>query len=432
MSKILAVAGLTFRTAVRSRVLALLVALIVASVLWLPFIIKSDGTAEGMVHLYLHYALGWTVILISMTTLWAGAGSFSQEVESRQIHLVATKPARVFHLWAGKWLGLLWINAVLLGLAGLLVYSMLGWTVRSSGLSESERAKLSEEILIARRSVPVEPDTPRILDVDSYGPAHAGRVGTGPGGSLSWRFQVPARLRPDDTILVQYHFASSRITDTAPIKMLWMAGPEDDPKRHAVSVSSAPNISHIFSIPAGLADSAGEARLTYLNVEQERPSYVLFSENDGVQLRVREGGFEMNYLRALLVLFARLSFFSALGLAAGALFSFPVSIFLVLAFLFMTGFTRFIETVVATGLQAMPELWGAETVLLLEPVLQKMFAMMNMLMPPLWRYDPFDALATGGLVSWHLVGSAFLVFTCAYSGVLAVSSGWLFSRREFA
>ncbi len=430
MNRIIAIALLTFRNAVRSRVLAMLAAAVVIIILWLPFVIKGDGAPSSTVRLYLNYALGSAVVLLSISALWTGADAFSREVESRRIQLVTTKPVRILQIWAGKWLGLMLMNALLLGIAGSLTYGILRWITRPSVLSGSERAALAGEVFCARTGVPCIPD-PALLPVDvKDGIVPGGRVGAGPGGELTWFFTVPDGVRPGEQAQLQYRFVSSRGADTLPSKMIWKIGSDDDPARHVAEVSSSPGITHRLLIPYDAAPPGSTARVTLINAELERPGFMVFSAANGVQVLLRAGGFEMNYLRAMIVILARLSFFSSLGLAAGAVFSFPVAVFASFAFLFATGFSRFIETIAGAGLSSMPELRGSEAVVFFDPLIQGVFTVMNWIMPPLWRFDPFELLAYGSMVSWRFTGLALLIFAGIYSAAPALLSAWLFRRRE--
>ncbi len=430
MNRVVAIALLTFRNAVRSRVLALLATAVVIVILWLPFVIKGDGTPAGTVRLYLHYALGSAVVLLSMSALWTGADAFSREVETRRIHLVVTKPVNVLQMWLGKWLGLMLMNALVVGIAGMLTYGILRWITRPSILPESQWIALNEEIFCARSGGAGEPD-PALLPVDN-GPNEIlkGRIGVGPGGELAWRFKLPDAMRSGEAVQVEYHFITSRIADTAPCKSLWKIGSDDHPDRYVVEMSSAPRIVHKINIPPDVAQPGAALRITFVNSELERPGFIVFSTDDGVRVLFREGGFEMNYLRALLVVMARLSFFSSLGLAAGAIFSFPVAVFVAFGFLFATAFNRFIEAVAAAGLSSMPELRGSEVVVFLDPLLRRIFLLANWIMPPLWQFDPFELLASGSMVSWRFAGSAILIFVGVYTAAPALLSAWLFRRRE--
>ncbi len=430
MNKVIAIALLTFRNTVRSRLLALLAAAVVIIILWLPFVIKGDGTPSSAVRLYLHYALSSAVVLLSISALWTGADAFSREVETRRIQLVTTKPVKILQIWGGKWLGLMLMNALLLGIAGSLTYGILRWITRPAALSASGRSTLAAEVFCARTSVPCILDPSVLSDDSKAGLVQGGRLGVGPGGELTWFFTMPDSVRPGEQAQLQYHFVSSRVADTLPSRITWKIGPENDPARHEVEASSAPGVTQRLAVPPDFARPGSTIRITLVNSELERPGFMVFSAADGVQMLLRTGGFEMNYLRAMLVILARLSFFSSLGLAAGAVFSFPVAVFASFAFLFATGFSRFIETIAAAGQSSMPELRGSEAVVFFDPVVQGMFKVMSWIMPPIWRFDPFELLAYGSMVSWRFTGLAVLVFAGIYTAAPALLGAWLFRRRE--
>ena len=198
LSKILAISGLTLRTAIRSRVFGLLIAMVVICIAGLPLVIKSDGTAAGQTQLFMHYAFGLTMTLLSIAAAWSAAGAISLEVAGRQMHVLVTKPVHAAEIWLGKWLGLMTINLVMLGLAGGLIYGLLRWTTRNAVLSADDQVSLREEILTAHSLV--APEQP----VSKPAPSGAGRTlsAVPPDGTQSWIFRVPEHVRPGDALFL--------------------------------------------------------------------------------------------------------------------------------------------------------------------------------------------------------------------------------------
>jgi len=430
MKKTLAIASLTLRTAVRSRVFAVLVVLVLICITGLPFILKSDGTLTGIVQLYLHYALGLTMALLSIAAVWAGCGAFSLEVESHEIQLLVTKPVWSVQLWLGKWLGLMAMNAVLLGLAGTLVYGMLRWSMRPARLTSEEQRELYEEILVARKEL--LPEFRRSKSDSSLpGATQESRVVVPPGGKHQWRFKIPARLVTGDAVFLKFRFVTSRVNDSSPVTGMWTIGPGSDSGRVQILKASEPNAAHQLKIPASAVIPGQVLSIAYSNIDSVKPVSILFSAKGGVKLLLRQGGFVMNYARALMVLLARLSFFSALGLAAGALFSFPVAVFTSFAFLISSWISRFIERVAVTGLSGV---FGSSpagsAAVVWQHITQYLFVFMNLILPPLSRFEPLSLLQAGTFISWSFVGKAFVIFIVAYTGILGLISAWLFSRRE--
>ena len=119
----------------------------------LPLMIKSDGTAKGMVQLVLTYTLGATTALLGISSLWMGCGTLAREIEDNVIQMVAVKPIARWQIWFGKWMGIMLLNAALLIPTGLTIYFLIESRSRSEELSQSEQDKLRNEVLVSRSEV---------------------------------------------------------------------------------------------------------------------------------------------------------------------------------------------------------------------------------------------------------------------------------------
>ncbi|MBN1557694.1 MAG: ABC transporter permease, partial [Lentisphaerae bacterium] len=272
-----AIALLTLRAAVRSRLVAALIVLLLATAAGLPLTLEGDGTAAGRVRILVVYTLGAGGFLLGVATLWAACGAVAQDIEARTLRLTAVKPVRAFEIWLGKWLGLVGLNALLLGAAGGMVYGMLQWHLLAGGLTAPDRRELDRDILVARREVrPLSvPDDPAVAC----------------GGRASWVFDVPRRGAAD-TVL------QFRVRPFGPGGRAawgrWEAGPPDGPAR--ASHETEPFGQGVFrlalapDVPAG----GGVVRVTYVNGGEARSAPVLFDRDGGVMLLVRAGTFGGN------------------------------------------------------------------------------------------------------------------------------------------
>ncbi|MCX6991981.1 MAG: hypothetical protein NT011_02440 [Kiritimatiellaeota bacterium] len=422
LSKIIAISGLTLRTAMRSRVFALLIAMVVICIAGLPLMIKSDGTAAGQTQLFIHYAFGLTMTLLSIAAAWSAAGAISLEVAGRQMHVLVTKPVHAAEIWLGKWLGLMTINLIMLGLAGGLIYGLLRWTTRNAVLSADDQVSLREEILTAHSLIAPEQTVSK--------PAPPGGAGqtlsaVPPGETQSWTFRVPERTSPGNALFLQFQFATSRLERQMPVTGLWLINADDSTKPYRTLGSYTPHVGHALKLPPVAPGQL--LTVTYKNVETAEPATVLFAANTGAQLLIRESGFESNFIRALLLVLARLAFFSALGLTVGALFSFPVAVFTAFAFLFITGLSGWIGT---EALMAEVDLSPAWLAGLLNAATYGIIQLANFVTPPLARFEPLSFLPTGAFIPWALVGTAWGILAIGYGGTLAVLGFWMFSRRE--
>ena len=421
LTRILAISGLTLRTAIRSRVFALLIAMVMICIAGLPLVIKSDGTAAGQSQLFMHYAFGLTVFLLSIAAAWSAAGAVSLEVSGRQMHVLVTKPVHAFVIWLGKWLGLMTINLVMLGLAGGLMYGLLRWTTRGAVLSADDQTSLREEVLTAHSLVTSE------QPAENPVPSGVGRalLAVPPAGTQSWSFRVPERVGAGEALFLQFSFATSRIERQMPVAGLWLINSDDAAVSQRVQGIYTPHVSHALKLSP--AKPGRRLTVTYKNVETAEPATVLFAADTGARLLIRESSFESNFIRALLLALARLAFFTALGLTAGALFSFPVAVFTAFAFLFITGLSGWIgvESLMAEG--GLSPGWLAD---LLNVATRGIMQAAYLVTPPLARFEPLNFLPVGAFIPWVLVGEAWGMLALVYGGTLAVSGIWMFSRRE--
>src|SRR5437899_5710939 len=127
MQRLLAIAGLTWKAALRFRLFLVIAVLLLGSVVALPLLIKDDGTARGFTQILLTYTLSTITALLGISTLWLACGTLARDIEECQMQVVAVKPIARWQIWLGKWLGLMSLNAALLALSGSSVYGLLQW-----------------------------------------------------------------------------------------------------------------------------------------------------------------------------------------------------------------------------------------------------------------------------------------------------------------
>src|SRR5207245_5833575 len=95
-------------------------------------------------------------------------------------------------------------------------------------------------------------------------------------------------------------------------------------------MSLAPDTFHEFEIPPNLFDENGVLTITFGNPNN---TALLFPLEDGLEVLYRQGGFGLNFVRGLGIIFCWMALLAALGLASASFLSFPVAAFLSLAVL---------------------------------------------------------------------------------------------------
>jgi hypothetical protein len=441
---------MTVRSAMRSRMVMVLLSLLVLAIIGIPLTVKGDGTLSGHVQLLLTYTLGFATLILAVETIWVGCAAVSSDVQDRQMQMVTTKPVNSLQIWFGKWLGILVLNALLLTFAGLVTYGLLRWTTQPGKLTDQEQYQLREQILVARRQV-----LPAALDVDE--PARqiveerkaAGalppdvpletvyeavkerllvQANTVPSGvKRRWIFRLSKGAKPNRTMFLRYKLTTSEGSGGSATG-IWLSGPEADAGASKIGVTSASGGVYTIPIPETAVGPDNEIVIEYANINPT-PITVFFPLDDSVQLLVYEDSFEWNYLRALLVVFCQLAFLGAVGLAAGSVFSMPVAAFTSAWIVLLIGIGDHLQ--VMAGKDAFFTRHGSVA----EPgvpdmIFRGLFKALSSFVQPLQGPNPLELLSVGQLVNWALVAGTFLIKVGIYSVLLAMLSSWVLSRRE--
>ena len=455
MRRILAIAILTVRHAVRSRGFAALLALLLLCLFGIPRTITGDGTLRGYVTVLLNYTLGFAVVLLATATAWSGCAAAATEIADRRIHLLAVKPVHRWQIWLGHWLGIVALDAAILAVVGLAAWGCLRWAVRPARLTPAERRLAADDIFTARRVVPpvlgLDDERLRrfVAELRRRGefpaelpPAQAlaavrARLATEaltvPAGHMRrWVFRVPPNLRQAPELTLRWRYASAHENDAGHLRLTWIAGPPDATNRTSCTVTGYPNLAQETRLPGSALAPDGTLTLDVVNADTQAPQAIVFYADDGLELLIPAGGFAANCLRALLVVWCFLALLAALGETAGCVFSLPVAAFLVLAAMIVMAFSHYIATVVSTGIFFVPHDRPMPTPTTLDRLTLALFDGLDFFVRPLTGFDPLGLLAQGRVVPWAAVGRAFLFFVVTGGGAVFAVGALLFNRRELA
>lgn len=461
MTRILAIARLAIAGAVRSRVVVSLLGLLLLSLIGLPLTIRSDGTVTGHIYILLSYSLGAVTAILSVATLWAGSAAIAVEIADRQAQLLLTKPVHRLQVWLGKWLGLVALNAVLLGLAGAVVYGMLRWTTR--GLSGDEAARLRQTVLVARSSVaPLTDEVDAVTDrnlgqlvaggqLPGDADLHAARASlrqgllrsffsVGPGQSRTWRFPSAAAAADAQPALLRYRFSASSI---GPVRVTgrWSFRHADGNTFFETEQPATSEQPGSLVLPPD-SRAGGMLQVTFAHQPEEGVT-LFFDPEDGIRWEPYATSFEVNYLRALFLVWLRLAFLAALGIATGALFSTPVALFTAFALLLLMQFggyadelaqrkVLFPETAVVAHAGHSHSVVHEGEPRLIDHAFHWLFRAMALVLRPLDEENPLEALAGGRVLPLSSLVYALLVQVVLYGGLLALATSWILAHREVA
>ena len=455
MQRIFAIAGLTWKAALRFKLFLVIAALLILAVVGLPLVIKDDGTARGFTQIILTYTLSAITALLGLSTLWLSCGTLARDIEECQIQVVATKPIARWQIWLGKWLGIVTLNAVLLGISGGCVFGLLQW--RAGKLPAAEQKILREQILVARgsakeadntvaieaaaeqilqarlKSSPVETvDVPEVRKQIREGVRYDSQL-VPPSYQRTWQIDLgfaknSLRGKP---LQLRVKFNSANNSSAGTFVALWQIGAQDSAHLTRLEpMSLAPDTFHEFEIPADLFDEKGMLTITFFNPNDIA---LLFPLDEGMEVLYRQGGFALNFARGLAIIFCWMALLAALGLAAASLLSFPVATFFALAMLlvvFSSG--SLAESVESGSVAAGNEETGQRGHSIMDIALIPAFKGVLAVVSLAKNFSPIDALSTGRSITWTELGLAFAQIVLLLGGIFAAAGMIIFTRRELA
>ena len=455
MTKILSIALVSLRAAVRSRLVGSLVAVLLVAIVGLGLSVKGDGTLSGQMRILLCYTLGLSTLLLGIATLWTACGGISEEIKDKHIQLLVVKPVHRSQIWLGKWLALVLLNAALLALAGIAVYAVLQVKVRAAGAAPADRLALYEEILTARRSLspraePVDDEVRKRLALMEQQHAisdrtsrrevyvslekrvRAERSTVPPGGAKQWIFDIPRGFAQGPnaacSLRVRLYPVSRSMT---PLKGRWTVGRPGDPPSFSHSMEARLESAYCFTVPPSAFRSGQPAVVQFENDEGRESRTLVLDPEQNVELLSKESSFEMNLVRALLILLGHLSLLAALGLAASTVFSFPVATFVAAAIMIVSLFGHYMAATAGTPKHEHEHDESAQPSLL-TVVSERIMERLVVVIEPVVRTDPLDPLSDGVLVSWSFTGQAAVILFVAYPAVLFLVGAYCLKRRELA
>jgi hypothetical protein len=455
MQRILAIAWLTWKAALRFKLFLVIAALLILAVVGLPLVIKDDGTARGFTQIILTYTLSAITALLGLSTLWLSCGTLARDIEECQIQVVATKPIARWQIWLGKWLGIILLDAVLLAISGACVFGLLQW--RATKLPAAEQKVLRAQILVARGTAreqnydaQIDSETERVLqnrlqsspvttaDLPEVRREIREQVKADfqlvpPGYTRQWQIDLSAEKNSlrDQPLQLRIKFNSANHNTSSTYTGYWQVG--DPGTQHiwqSAPMSLAADTFHEFEIPANLLDAKGVLNIVFFNANA---TALLFPLEDGVQVLFPQGGFALNFARGLGIIFCWLAALAALGLMAASFLSFPVAAFFSLALLTVGLSSGTLSDAIDSGSVATGNAEtgvaghsGADIILI--PFFKGILAVVQLA----GNFSPIDALSTGRSIPWLELGAAFAQIVLLIGGILALFGMFFFSRRELA
>ena len=455
-----AIIKITFKSALRSHIFQLLLAVLALCVVFIPTTISGDGTAHGFIQISLKYSLAAAVFVLSLSSIWLSCQVMSRDVENYELHMVVSKPASRLVIWLAKWLGVCMIHLILLFTAAAVIYFSVIWQYRSRKFSKIEKERIDNEVLVGRRVfMPELPDIDMIakevlkkekaraeelgLDFDPEKAYKACKVKVTasfseilPGNMRVWLYKG---LPSDETrpLYLSYRFYVNKV-DSSKQRLshgMWGYGiPQyieqkkkdgDAPKKKFTGFAPAMDYSRrqfmtgVFneiSLPPGLISPKGEVQVAFVNADIKNAPFFT-QKGDGPKLLLKVSSFGENYFRGVFVLSLQLIILAGLGCAAAAILSMPTAVFVVVSYLLFGSVASYmVGNDYISGAGDVIAYWVGK-ILLLGVI-------------PMQNFEVTNYIANGELIEFTLIGKLFLQYFVLRALPLFLLGMYLYRRRE--
>ncbi len=442
-----AIVNLTIRNALRSHIFQLLLALLLVCVIAIPNTIAGDGTAQGYIQISLKYSLAAVSFMLSLSAVWLGCFSMTQDVESYQLHLVVTKPVSRLVIWLAKWTGVSLVHVVLLLLAAVSIYFTVMWQYSRQDFDVAERERIAQEVLVGRRVF--RPDTGELrAEIDQATEKKKrefSRVGEEVGTGEIMELQRMLLARSQEVAYRQtkrWDYSGLPADYNGPVFLRFRvyvakASSEDQRLTHGQwtyftvnrEYESVSNVNETAKLAGysfvrdpqpveqilggnfiekelrgNFVSPDGTVRLEYTNFDNfyatgdsVEHANQFFQRADGPRLMIAVSGFASNYFRAVLVLVMQILIFAGLGCAAASFLSLPTAIFVVVSYLLFGSF--------ATYMVGTPFFSGAG-----DYIGYFVGKALLLVVIPMQNFEVTQYVSTGELVEFSLIGRLFLSY----------------------
>lgn len=489
--QVFAVAHTVVKEASRSWIsLAFIVILLILLPL-LPLMLDGEDPLRYRVQTLLAQSSGLTFVAAACMTLFLSCGTVAFEIRDRQIWQLVSKPLNRFSYLAGKWLGVMVINLILLVIAGLCTFfnvQQLRMQPVAAGLEgQLDVMQMQDQVLTARLSS--FPDFPKLDSGDMV--RRIDQVITND-PELSQLEVVPrsARRRIARDLLQQfdseqrsippmvegglntklyrfkefepgqphnvctYHFSglgpARGLTATLTLRYRFYILANDEHQRFnaafyfngdqstAVPVEYVPTMSHTLPLPSSLIRDDGTLTVSVVNFNRAPPGGPVRGEinfdADGLEVIYRAGTFEGNFFRAVLMHWVRLAFLSAIGICLATFLSFPVACLFAFTIFIAGALGPFLATSLETYYPPVTATmdWGDLGLVIqwaFQWMVKSIAQLLVFMLQGFGEYKPTQMLVEGRLIPWTQLGMALAKLGGLWSGP-AMLIGYLVIRSR--
>ncbi len=483
---VLGVARTLLDEAVRLKAVGVLLVMLFILVPCIPLLIDPAERLTYRVQQFLTYSLIGVTTLLSLLTIVVAVTTITRELEKRQIFLTMSKPVSRGHYLLGKWLGMAVLNALLVAVCGVAIYTFTLLLAKQPAMNEVDARELQEQVLVARQVVRPYPQDP-----DQLSKAFSDRLAT-------LRTQEPELYgKPDDPesalrkeardaiqkqVMTAWYAISPRSSQTyvfhglTPAKqsaqtvqfrlkpksaglakddVIYLALRYNNRNDRVMTRKIGDGKYHVIEVPTDMIDEQGDLSIEIYNPPREQidggtATTINFNTTDGLQLLYRVDTFEANLTRAMTLLWLRLCFLGMLALTTGTFLGFPVAALLATLICVAASGSSFLNESLSEyasfpkaavplwdrlmfiprgffGFLKQGEFWQA-----FKLIVALIGSSFMKLVPGFSEFSPTQSISYGLYLPYSLVGQAALWLGVIWTGATGLVAWLIFRVRELA
>jgi len=482
---VLAVARNVLAEAVRMKISLVFIVMLIFGLAAVPMLLNEGTPLRYRMQAFLQYGTAGAFWVTAVLTILLSAATINFEQRDRIIWQTVTKPVAAWKYLLGKWLGVIALNAALLAVSGSAIFLFAEYLRQQPAKGEEsayvpagisagqavpalseDRRILHNQVLQARVARDIDPPLAKDSEqfetmVERY---IQQREDTEVVGEDLRSPELRPKIRED---LYKDYITQHRSIDAGRSKTFTFSGLEEARERNVplvlrYKVESGANRPDEFydmifvidgrlyektaalaqtliidDIPADAIDDEGRLEVTIVNgghghardgsvAIMPNPRAVTFPPG-GLELSYSVGGYRMNFVRVVLVLWIKLAFLSMLAIACSTALSFPVAC--------LTAFGAFFAAESAVFLQESLEVYnpfygeGVGPIIL--AITEAIGGAVVWIFGAYAGLKPTEKLVAGELVPWASVMLGVLVL--GVWSALLFALGWVvFRSRELA
>jgi hypothetical protein len=450
MRSIWAVARNTILQALRMKIAAAFIVLLIILIPVMGLGVTGDGTIKGKLQSFVTYSLATVSLLLSLLTIIVATYSLADDIKQCRIYMVLTKPIRRYELLLGKLLGVILLDLLLLVPSSAIIYGITRYIPVHNNATIQQMETLDNEFFTARASIkPPQPDVrAEVLQLyeklkeEKQLPEGVGygeiiknltqlkkleKQAVGVGGEIRWQFDNIRITDPNQKLFIRYKFDVAVNPPDLNIDGGWMVGD----LRQFPMAPQGPGSIYLFQrkdtirtfreleVPAHAVASDGHLEVAFINLPTN-DTVVIFQPGEGLELLYKAESYTINFIKAVLMIFLRLVFLACIGIFAAAFLSFPVAILLCLLVFCTASVSGFI-------LESFNYL-GRE----IGTIYKFTIGMLIRMIPRFDLYNPSAYLVPARLIGWSLLAKITGLMVCLQSLVVLLFSLLIFKFKEIA